>query len=247
MVEKKGILTFKLVLIGDGGIGKVSSMVLIHVGQQLRLRLAPSEEQMLKVAYNRQTTFVKRHETGELRKTYIATQGAEVRQLRFATNRGPIQFDVWDTAGQEKFGPLRETYYHGAQCAIIMFDLTAPTTLRNIPSWTYDARKGRQYDIPIVVVGNKVDMTGEITLEQIARYAQGEKICILSAKSNFNYEKPFLILLRRLTQNPTLKFVKPPALVPPEVQLESAAVKKLEEEVQEAAITPLPDEGYLAL
>ena len=31
--------------------------------------------------------------------------------LTFNTNRGLVQFDVWDTAGQEKFGGLRDGYY----------------------------------------------------------------------------------------------------------------------------------------
>lgn len=29
----------------------------------------------------------------------------------FHTNRGQIKFNVWDTAGQEKFGGLRDGYY----------------------------------------------------------------------------------------------------------------------------------------
>lgn len=39
-----------------------------------------------------------------------ATLGVEVRPLPFHTNRGPIKFNVWDTAGQEKFGGLRDGY-----------------------------------------------------------------------------------------------------------------------------------------
>jgi len=60
---------FKLILVGDGGVGK--------------------------------TTFVKRHLTGEFEKKYVATLGVEVHPLKFHTNRGPIKFNVWDTAGQE--------------------------------------------------------------------------------------------------------------------------------------------------
>lgn len=33
-----------------------------------------------------------------------ATLGVEVHPLVFHTNRGPIKFNMWDTAGQEKFG-----------------------------------------------------------------------------------------------------------------------------------------------
>jgi len=57
------------------------------------------------------TTFVKRHLTGEFEKKYVATLGVEVHPLVFNTNRGSIRFNVWDTAGQEKFGGLRDGYY----------------------------------------------------------------------------------------------------------------------------------------
>ena len=40
-----------------------------------------------------------------------ATLGVEVHPLAFHTNRGVIRFNVWDTAGQEKFGGLRDGYY----------------------------------------------------------------------------------------------------------------------------------------
>jgi len=57
------------------------------------------------------TTFVKRHLTGEFEKKYVATLGVEVHPLVFNTSRGKIRFNVWDTAGQEKFGGLRDGYY----------------------------------------------------------------------------------------------------------------------------------------
>ena len=99
-----------------------------------------------------QTTFVKRHLTGEFEKKYIATLGVEVHPLGFTTvspifiagcdalltasqNLGQIQFDVWDTAGQEKFGGLRDGYYINGQCGIIMFDVTSRITYKNVPNW----------------------------------------------------------------------------------------------------------------
>jgi len=39
-----------------------------------------------------------------------ATIGVEVHPLDFHTNRGKILFYCWDTAGQEKFGGLRDGY-----------------------------------------------------------------------------------------------------------------------------------------
>jgi GTPase SAR1 family protein len=39
-----------------------------------------------------------------------ATIGVEVRPLDFQTNCGKVRFECWDTAGQEKFGGLRDGY-----------------------------------------------------------------------------------------------------------------------------------------
>lgn len=43
--------------------------------------------------------------------SFVATLGVEVHPLSFHTNRGKLRFNVWDTAGQEKFGGLRDGYY----------------------------------------------------------------------------------------------------------------------------------------
>jgi GTPase SAR1 family protein len=55
--------------------------------------------------------------------------------LGFHTNYGEIKFEVWDTAGQEKFGGLRDGYYINGQCGIIMFDVTSRITYKNVPNW----------------------------------------------------------------------------------------------------------------
>ncbi len=87
----------------------------------------------------------------------VATLGVEVHPLVFYTNRGPIRFNVWDTAGQEKFGGLRDGYYIQGQCAIIMFDVTARVTYKNVPNWHRDLVRVCE-NIPIVLCGNKVDI-----------------------------------------------------------------------------------------
>ena len=103
------------------------------------------------------TTFVKRHLTGEFEKKYVATLGVEVHPLVFHTNRGQIRFNVWDTAGQEKFGGLRDGYYIQGQCAIIMFDVTSRVTYKNVPNWHRDLVRVCE-NVPIVLTGNKVDI-----------------------------------------------------------------------------------------
>ena len=76
---------------------------------------------------------------------HAATIGVEVHPLDFTTNRGKLRFYCWDTAGQEKFGGLRDGYYIHGQCAIIMFDVTSRLTYKNVPTWHRDlCRCGRR-------------------------------------------------------------------------------------------------------
>ena len=103
------------------------------------------------------TTFVKRHLTGEFEKQYVATVGAEVHPMRFETNYGKIQFNVWDTAGQERFAGLRDGYYVNSDCAIIMFDVSSRITYNSVPTWYKDIIRVAE-NIPVVLIGNKVDI-----------------------------------------------------------------------------------------
>jgi len=189
------------------------------------------------------TTFVKRHLTGEFEKKYIATLGVEVHPLGFTTNLGQIQFDVWDTAGQEKFGGLRDGYYINGQCGIIMFDVTSRITYKNVPNWHRDLVRVCE-NIPIVLTGNKVDVKERKVKAKSITFHRKKNLQYydISAKSNYNFEKPFLWLARKLVGNQTLEFVAAPALAPPEVQVDQAVLAQYQKEMQEAAEMPLPDE-----
>lgn len=210
------IPTFKLVLVGDGGVGK--------------------------------TTFVKRHISGEFEKKYIATLGVEVRPLDFHTNCGPIRFNTWDTAGQEKFGGLRDGYYIGGQCGIIMFDVTSRITYKNVPNWHRDLVRVCD-NIPIVLCGNKVDIKDRKVKDKAITFHRKKNLQYynISAKSNYNFEKPFLWLARKLAGNANLNFVAQPAMLPPEVAVDQDMMAQYQKELDEAAAAPLPDDEDIDL
>jgi len=190
------------------------------------------------------TTFVKRHLTGEFEKKYVATLGVEVHPLNFHTNFGQIIFNVWDTAGQEKFGGLRDGYYIQAKCGIIFFDVTSRVTYKNVANWHRDLIRVCE-SIPIVLCGNKVDIKDrKVKVKQITFHRKKNlQYYDVSAKSNYNFEKPFLWLARKLLNEPNLIFVESPALKPAEVPLDMEQIKQYENEIQIAKDTPLPDES----
>ncbi|TGZ54713.1 GTP-binding nuclear protein, partial [Temnothorax longispinosus] len=189
------------------------------------------------------TTFVKRHLTGEFEKKYVATLGVEVHPLIFHTNRGPIRFNVWDTAGQEKFGGLRDGYYIQGQCAVIMFDVTSRVTYKNVPNWHRDLVRVCE-NIPIVLCGNKVDIKDRKVKAKSIVFHRKKNLQYydISAKSNYNFEKPFLWLARKLIGDPNLEFVAMPALLPPEVTMDPQWQQQIEKDLKEAQETALPED-----
>jgi GTP-binding nuclear protein Ran len=189
------------------------------------------------------TTFVKRHLSGEFEKKYIATVGVEVHPLVFHTNYGPICFNTWDTAGQEKFGGLRDGYYVQGQCGIIMFDVTSRITYNNVPNWHKDLVRVCE-NIPIVLCGNKVDIKERKVKAKTITFHRKKNLQYydISAKSNYNFEKPFVWLAQRLTGHPDLQLVASPALAPPEVQLDQQMIEQYKQEMVDAMNQPLPEE-----
>lgn len=144
---------------------------------------------------------------------------------------------------QEKFGGLRDGYYIQGQAAIIMFDVTSRLTYKNVPNWHRDLVRVCE-NIPIVLCGNKVDIKDrKVKAKQITFHRKKNlQYYDISARSNYNFEKPFLWIARKLAGEPNLVFVESPALKPPEIQLDMETIKKYEQQLQAAQDTPLPDE-----
>lgn len=79
--------------------------------------------------------------------------------------------------------------------------------------------------IPIVLCGNKVDVKNRQVKPKQVTFHRKKNLQYheISAKSNYNFEKPFLYLARKLTGDATLHFVEQVALQPPTVQVRRSA------------------------
>lgn len=165
----------KVLLIGDAGVGK--------------------------------TTLVTRHRTGEFTKPYIATMGVDLNPVLFKTNKGLVTMNIWDCAGQKKLEGTVDEYYTWANVAIVMFDVTSRVSYRNSRHWINKIRAKLGPDFPIVLCGNKVDV-GErrVSPHDIVEHRHSK--CLgyfdISAKSNYNFEKPFLMCIRHFMGEDTI-------------------------------------------
>jgi len=153
------------------------------------------------------TTFVKKHRTGEFENRHIPTTCVQSSSKVFSTNYGYIKFNIWDIAGREDLRKLREFYYFGADCAIIMLDVTSETSAKNVPRWFQDLR--RICPVPVVVVGNKVDKRNrKVKARHVTEMIKnGLRYYDYSNKTEYQFEKPFLYLMRRLMNEAGLNYM----------------------------------------
>jgi len=198
------------------------------------------------------STFVSRFLTGENvvpKRNYVSGLPYSINHLLFSTSHGQVFLNVWDTAGQEKFGGLSDKYFAGAQAAIIMFDVTSRVTYKDVPQWYADITRVCGNDIPIVLVGNKVESHGEVQRKIKPRHirfhqqhAKGIDYFDVSNKANYQLDKPILCLLRKLMRDPNLTFLSTPSLLPAEVVIDAAYQAQMERELADAMQNPIKED-----
>ena len=98
-----------------------------------------------------------------------------------------------------------------------------------------------------LLCGNKVDIKDRKVKAKSVAFHRKKNLQYydISAKSNYNFEKPFLWLARKLIGDPNLEFVTMPTLALPEVVMDPALAAKSEHDLEVAQTAALPDEDDL--
>lgn len=64
-----------------------------------------------------------------------------------------------DTAGQERYHSLAPMYYRGAAAAVVVYDVTHPSSFERAKKWVLELRQNVQNsNLIIALVGNKIDL-----------------------------------------------------------------------------------------
>jgi len=93
---------------------------------------------------------------------YKATIGADFLTKEVMIDDKVVTMQIWDTAGQERFQSLGVAFYRGADCCVLVYDLTVPKTFESLDSWRDEfliqAGPRDPDNFPFVVIGNKSDL-----------------------------------------------------------------------------------------
>jgi GTP-binding nuclear protein Ran len=114
---------------------------------------------------------------------YNPTLGINVHPI----NVNNTTYNVWDCAGQEKYGGRQESYYIGMDGIIIMFDLTTKLSFKSVPEYIKKIKQNFP-DIKILLCGNKSDGNRKVSLELIENFCSRNLLqyCEISAKHDIN-------------------------------------------------------------
>ncbi|KAH8673954.1 rab5-like GTPase [Xylariales sp. PMI_506] len=191
----------KLVLLGEAAVGK-SSLVLRFVNNDFQENKEP-------------------------------TIGVSSYSAAFLTQKcnlptRTIKFEIWDTAGQERFASLAPMYYRNAQAALVVYDLTKPTSLVKAKHWVAELQRQASPGIVIALVGNKLDLTNDggeadeaegedsgdarkISTEEAKGYAEEESLLFFetSAKTGHNVTEVFTAIANAIPET-SLKTTRGP-------------------------------------
>lgn len=172
------------------------------------------------------TALINRHIYGEFNKNYVATIGEGEHKLRFNTNYGVITFDIIDCGAKEIFNGNEGDHYVGANAAIIMFDVTSKYSYTKAHDYVNLFRSVEPYG-KIVICGNKCDEKGRtVKPRDINIHRQFNcNYYDISAKTNYNFDKPFLNLARKLTGHDDLYFTEGLPIMPKEIKVDWFAME----------------------
>lgn len=187
---------FKLLLIGDSGVGK--SCLLLRFADDTY-----TESYISTIGVDFVRSFVTAALTKENQNDRTRWKDCEATNrkrhcMTCYTNR------QWDTAGQERFRTITSSYYRGAHGIIVVYDVTDQDTFSNVKQWLQEIDRYATEGVNKLLVGNKSDMTEKKVVEYTVakEFSDGLNIPFLetSAKSATNVEQAFLTMARQIKE-----------------------------------------------
>ena len=124
---------------------------------------------------------------------YLTTIGVKVNKKNIEVDGEEVSLLVWDIAGEVSQDKVPHSYFLGASGIIYVFDLTRPSTYKNIQG-DIDYLKEMVKGAEIRVVGNKSDLVSESQINEIKAGIDYPWDIITSAKTGENVNELFLSL-----------------------------------------------------
>jgi small GTP-binding protein len=113
------------------------------------------------------TSLVLRYTKNSFSPEYKQSLGASFAVKDLVAAKKQVKLVIWDIAGQPSFRQVRRHYYSGAHGALLVFDVTTPSSFMTLHNW-YEDFMHAVPDGTVVLVANKVDLEEQRMVPQEA-------------------------------------------------------------------------------
>ena len=164
IVKKKKVNKFKIILLGESGVGKTS---LIN-----------------KYVFNK-------FESSPII-TDPDNSDKSMKTIDI-DDKNSVELSIYDTTNEKKMGKITKNYYKDAHGAIIVFDFGSKESLNKIKHWQKEINNNAPKDIVICILGNKSDLIvgKDINFEEAKALSEGNLCYEVSAKDGNNVSLAF--------------------------------------------------------
>lgn len=104
------------------------------------------------------TNLITRFCQNHFKDTYVATIGVDFKIKTLPIGERSFKMQIWDTAGQQRFKNITQTYYKGAAGIILTYSITDATSFVNVQRWITQIDSNAPEDVSKVLVGTKQDL-----------------------------------------------------------------------------------------
>ena len=109
-----------------------------------------------------------------------------------------LRMMIWDILGQKEYSKIRSASLSGAQGVILVGDLSRPDTVKSLEEFWMKEVSDVVGKIPTIIVGNKLDLAEKSSMSSAMIESMGQKLgcptILASAKSGKNVEAIFTTL-----------------------------------------------------
>ena len=121
------------------------------------------------------SNFLFKYTEGQFSPAHVATIGFDYKSkiIILPQSKKKVKLQIWDTAGQEKYMSLNKNILQRVQGVILMYDITKRETFERLNTWL-KIIKQMISEIPIILVGNKLDEENSEENGRLVEYNEGE-------------------------------------------------------------------------
>ncbi|KAK2628438.1 hypothetical protein QTJ16_001541 [Diplocarpon rosae] len=138
-------------------------------------------------------------------------KAAPLQTKTLSIHNTPYRLNLLDTAGQERFRTLSNSYYRGAHGVILVYDISNRDSFLAMPRWFDEVEANAQPGAVTYLVGAKLDRDAAgqraVSAEEGRRLAEERSAsgwCEVSSKTRENVRKPFVECVGEVVRRPEL-------------------------------------------